>query len=456
MSSFRTTIPALLLGAAMLAALPAGAQTAASDPAAPARRAWVLQAPGQFRLPAPPDAAATRAELQRLREMEAQRDAAAQERMAWWNAAAPSYRWHQIAVEEALREGLNVNHASRRLAVLHTALSDAMLAAFDSKDAHGRPRPSVADPSLRPALPVPASPSYPDEHAVAAATASAILGALFPRRADDIAALAEEAGRMRQLSGLAYPSDVAAGAELGRRVAAVALERARQDRSDLAWTGSVPTGPGLWNGTNPVLPQAAGWATWTLASPSEFRPAPPPAHDSAARAAEMEAVRGFARTPLTNGRALFWEAAAGGLRVHDYWNQHAARLLMEHGLAGDPLAAARTFALLNVAIHDTGVACWDAKYAYWTIRPFQLDPQFRPAFTPPNHPSYPAAHACYSNAAATVLGSLFPRDAASLTPLAREAGESRIWAGIHYPGDVAAGRQLGEAVAGRVLERAGR
>jgi membrane-associated phospholipid phosphatase len=321
--------------------------------------------------------------------MEASRDEAARERMAWWNAAAPSYRWHQIAMDEALREGLNVIHASRRLAVLHTALSDAMLAAFDSKDAHGRPRPSAADPSLRPALPVPASPSYPDEHAVAAATASAILGALFPRRADDIAALAEEAGRLRQLAGLAYPSDVAAGAELGRQVAAVALERARQDRSDLAWTGSVPAGPGLWNGTNPVLPQAAGWVTWTLASPSEFRPAPPPAHDSADRAAEMEVVRSFARTPLTNGRALFWEAAAGGLRVHDYWNQHAARLLMEHGQAGDPLAAARTFALLNVAIYDTGVACWDAKYAYWTIRPFQLDPQFRPAFNPPNHPSYP-------------------------------------------------------------------
>jgi membrane-associated phospholipid phosphatase len=449
----RRPIPAMLLGAAMLAALPAGAQTTATDSV---HRSWVLQAPDQFRLPPPPDAAATRAELDRLRGMEASRDAAALARMAWWNAAAPSYRWHQIAVEETLREGLNVNHAARRLAVLHTALSDAMAAAFDSKDAHGRRRPSATDPSLQPALAVPASPSYPDEHAVAAATASAILGALFPRRADDIAALAEEAGRMRQLAGLAYPSDVAAGAELGRRVASLALERARQDRSDLAWTGSVPAGPGLWNGTSPVVPQAAGWLPWTLASPSEFRPAPPPAHDSAARAAEMEAVRSFARTPATNARALFWEAAAGGLRVHEYWNNQAARLLMEHGQAGDPLAAARTFALLNVAIHDTGVACWDAKYAYWTIRPFQLDPQFRPAFATPNHPSYPAAHACYSNAAATLLGGLFPRDAAALAPLAREAGESRIWAGIHYPSDVAAGRRLGEQVAARVIDRAAR
>ena len=38
------------------------------------------------------------------------------------------------------------------------------------------------------------------------------------------------------------------------------------------------------------------------------------------------------------------------------------------------------------------VACWDAKYAYWAIRPFQLDPDVKTLFPTPNHPSYPAAH----------------------------------------------------------------
>jgi membrane-associated phospholipid phosphatase len=75
-------------------------------------------------------------------------------------------------------------------------------------------------------------------------------------------------------------------------------------------------------------------------------------------------------------------------------------------------------------------------------------------FPTPNHPSYPAAHACYSMTSAAVLGHLFPRDAAALMALGRESGESRVWAGIHYPSDVAAGQQLAERVAGRAIERA--
>jgi hypothetical protein len=69
---------------------------------------------------------------------------------------------------------------------------------------------------------------------------------------------------------------------------------------------------------------------------------------------------------------------------------------------------------------------------YWAIRPFQLDPDVKPLFTTPNHPSYPAAHACSSIAVATVLGYLFPRDAKDFATLGERAAESRIWAGIHY------------------------
>lgn len=71
-----------------------------------------------------------------------------------------------------------------------------------------------------------------------------------------------------------------------------------------------------------------------------------------------------------------------------------------------------------------------------------------------SHPSFPSAHSCYSGASAAVLGHLFPRDAAALAALAREAGESRMWAGIHFRSDVEAGQRLGERVAGRAIERA--
>ncbi|MBC7801295.1 MAG: phosphatase PAP2 family protein [Gemmatimonadaceae bacterium] len=181
---------------------------------------------------------------------------------------------------------------------------------------------------------------------------------------------------------------------------------------------------------------------------------PPAAHDSPERAAEMAGLRAFPRTPKTNADAAFWEYAVGGGRNFQYWNAHLGRLLLEHGQAQDAPRVARAYALFHVGFADAGIACWDAKYAYWTIRPFQLDPAFKTVFPTPNHPSYPAAHACYSMTSALVLGGLFPRDAAAVLALGRESGDSRVWAGIHYPSDVAAGQDLARQVAGRVLDRA--
>ncbi len=427
------------------AALLAGVAISLAAPAAAEQRPWVLDSPAQFRLPPPPDADTTRSELQELRAIVAQRDAAATQRAAWWGAVAPSYRWQQIALEESMREGLPVNIAARRLAVLHTAIADALLAARDSQRAHGRMRPR----GVPGAMAAPNGPSYPDLHAVAAGTAGAVLAELFPRRAQEMTRLAEEAGRARLLAGVAYPSDVAAGAMLGRQVAAVAIERARGDRTGLPWSGTAPTGPGVWTGT-PALPQAAGWRPWLLDRPDALRPAAP---DDAGMQAELQQVRAAPRTPITSERARFWEYGAGGLRVHEFWNRHAQRLLLESGKAQDAMETARILALVNVALFDAGIACWDAKYAYWAMRPAQRDPSLPTLVPAPSHPSFPSAHSCFSFAAAGVLAASFPADAAELIGMASEAGEARIWAGIHYPVDVAAGQRIGEQVADRAVSR---
>src|SRR5262249_21209453 len=211
---------------------------------------------------------------------------AALDLIAYWDTGAPSYRWNEIAVSEALRSNLPVNFASRVLAMLHVAMHDAIIATWDSKYAYNRRHPSEVDATLSTVLSNSRSPSYPAEHAAAAGAAAAVLSYLFPDRAPLFAKHAEEATRSRLLAGVSYPSDIAAGLEIGHRVVAKVIERGKADGSDAKWTGSVPVGPGKWTGTNPILPMAATWKPWVLASPGEFRPAPPTAHDSPERAAK--------------------------------------------------------------------------------------------------------------------------------------------------------------------------
>ena len=447
----RTAVVATLVLIATLA--PVSAQTGGTvEPAAGAWKGFVISSLSELRAPPPPDAAASFKEIGQLREIAKHRDPAALDLIAYWDTGAPSYRWNEIAVDEALRRNLPVHFASRVLAMVHVAMHDAIVATWASKYAYDRRHPSEADPTLSTVLSNPRSPSYPAEHAAAAGAAAAVLSYLFPDRAPLFAKHVEEATRSRLLAGVNYPSDVAAGLEVGRRIVVKVIERGKADGSDAKWTGNVPVGPGKWTGTNPILPIAATWKPWVLASPDEFRPALPTAHDSPARAAEIAELKAFRRTPKTNADAFFWEYAAGGLRNYQYWNAHVGRLLFEYRLDANPPRAARAYAIQSVALYDAAIACWDAKYAYWLIRPVQLDSEVKPLFPTPNHPSYPAAHGCLSFAAATALGYLFPRDAAALSALANEASESRIWAGIHYRSDIVAGAALGRAVANKVIE----
>ena len=337
---------------------------------------------------------------------------------------------------------------------MHIAIYDAMIAAWDSKAAYDRPRPSAVHARLSTAIRNPPTPSYPSAHAVAAGAASEVLAYIYPGRAAHFRAKAEEAARSRVLAGVSYPSDVEAGLALGRKVATLAIERGKADGMDARWSGAVPTGPGLWSGANPVLPMAGTWKPWVLSSPSEFRPGPPVPYDSPEKRAELAELKNFPRTAQTNNEALFWEAAVGGLRAHQYWNEQVGKKTLEYRLDEDAPRVARAFVLPFVALYDAAIACWDAKYTYWAIRPFQLDADVKPLFATPNHPSYPSAHACSSIAVTRVLGYLFPRDAETFAALGERAAESRIWAGIHYRSDIDSGRNIAAAVADKLISRA--
>lgn len=447
------TLLAVQIVAASSPSLAAKPDRAQVEPTAGAWRTWVLSSGSELRLPAPPDRRATRAELQQLNDLAAQRPVMA-DQIAVWTSGGPVYRWNELALEHSLKRGVTTPLGSRALTLLNVAIYDATIAAWDSKYTYNRPRPSVQFPPLGAAAPVPNSPSYPSEHAVVAGAAAEVLAYLFPNDAAFFQIQAAEAGQAIQVAGLSYPSDVRAGYDLGRAVAARVIERAKRDGSTLPWTGSIPSGPGVWTGTNPILPLGGTWKTWVLSSGSELRPGPRAAYNSPELAAEMQELRDVQRTPQSTNEAFFWEYGAGGARVYAFWNEILARKALEYGLAENPPRAARAFLLPNMTLYEAFVACWDAKYTYWAMRPFQLDPSFKPLLASPNHPAYPSAHGCFSQSVSVTLAYLFPRDGGRFFALAEQASESRITAGIHVRSDVQVGRDLGWAVGQRVVERA--
>jgi membrane-associated phospholipid phosphatase len=412
---------------------------------------WLAKSYGQIDVVAAPKD--TNDDLAQLKAIVAKSTGDDISRFHWWAVGGPAYRWNEIIIDELLDDFVTLPLAARHLALFHAALDDAVAVAWHHKKSTGRPPPAVTDPVIKAAVQAPEVSSFPSDYAAAAAAAGEVLAYIFPARAKAFAARADEAMQVRLLAGVEYPSDVAAGRAIGQRIAALAIARGRSDQSDVKWTGSIPEGPGKWKGSNPIAPLTATWKPWVLGRPDEFRPSPPPAFDSDAAKAALSELKTFPRTPKTNHRAIYWEVY-GGARAHALWNEIARMKVVEHGATLPPLSASRTFAALNAAFEDAAIACWDAKYAYWYIRPSQLDPELKPLFPPPNHPSYPAAHGCLSTAAATVLAGVFPGDRDKLLAQGKEAAEARIWAGIHYRFDIEAGQEIGRKVASRTLDRA--
>lgn len=411
----------------------------------PSTQTWL--GTGQSDVKATTAIGSQQSELAALKAITTKRTAADLERYQWWSTGGPVYRWNEIALDEMQESFVVLPMAARHLALFHVAMDDAVQAAR----AQHKSKVSVVSVSVDAALDPKRTPSGPSQHAAAAAAAAEVLAYLFPAKAAHFRAKADEATQSYLLAGVSLPGEVAAGREVGKKVAALAIARGKADGSDVKWTGTVPEGPGKWKGTNPIMPQAAHWMPWVLTSPSELRPAPPPAFDSDQVKGALSELKNFQRTPKSNHRANYWEVH-GGARAHTLWNDMARSRIIETGQT--PEAAARILSTLNVAMADAGIACWDAKYAFWYIRPPHLDAELKSLFAPPNHPSYPAAHGCFSTAAATVLASVFPGDKERLLAFGKEAAEARVWAGIHYRFDIDVGQDIGRKVGERALQRA--
>jgi len=432
------------------------------EPGAGNWKTWVLSSGREVPVAPPPGASATQHEIAQLKELVSQRNASALDRIDYWNAGSPSHHWVTETVERVstVTGGLT---GARNIALALVAMYDALISAWHWKYVYNRRRPSQRDSSLDTVIPNPRSPSYPSEYATVASAVATVLSSVLPAPYNALSSLVDEAVHSRLVAGVEYPSDVAAGLLLGQQVGQAVLQRrAAVDHFTEPWDGILRTGPGTWYpaaGTVPIAPMARDWLTWVVKPSNRFRPVDPPVYLSADFNSDFAEVRDFDRSLNganfdRNAKAFVAQTADGVVR---YWYATANQHIAEDRDDWNPPRAARAYALMSIAWHDAMVTCFEAKYHWWRIRPFQAQlaadaaHPLQTLFPTPNHPSYPAAHGTGSGSIAAMMAHLFPRDAAAITDHADTNALSRLWAGIHYRTDIVAGLKLGREVAAAVI-----
>jgi hypothetical protein len=368
--------------------------------------------------------------------------------------------WNKTALEVTKAAKAGGNPASRALAMMHVAMSDAV------NTVQGR--------YTRYAALMPAEPKASAE-AAASSAARAVLMQLYPAQK----AMIEEAFAA---SIKAIPDGAAKteGVALGEKVAAAVQADRASDGTDEPDTYRPITTPGVWIPTTmPPFEQYARAKPWVLKSADQFRPGPPPALSSAVYARDynetktLGGAKSTARSPAQTQAVRFWTGDNFGDA-----RQAVARQLVEAKKL-DLADSARLFALLNMGIANSYIADWDAKFTYRFWRPVtairngdldgndgtERDPGWAPLIATPMHPEYPSQASIASGVMAAILESVFgpsqgvtiviadARDAKvqrtfkSVAELADEHRNIRIWAGIHFRNSLEVAQDMGKKIA---------
>ncbi len=358
----------------------------------------------------------------------------------------------------------NPVYSGRAYAYFSVAMYDALIACWYYKFRNNRPQPAVASNLVQALESYQIDmPGYPSADAVMAQVGYRMLKTLFPMDSAEILNMANGHKRAKLLSGMASPSDIAAGEAIANAVVDKVMARFRTDgmgqslgspaqwvqlAKDAAARGISTT----WKSMEiparpPMLPFFGNVKLWTIttAQRDSLRPPPPPAIGSEAFNKDMDELRIYTSRPTDEQWriATFWADGLGSFTPPGHWNEIAGESIARHQLS--EIKTARAMALVNMALCDAGICCWDAKSYYFYPRPTQMDEKIK-TIGLPNFPSYTSGHSTFSGAAATVLSYLFPDEAQRFNDMAQEASVSRIYGGIHYRFDCEAGLTCGKAI----------
>ncbi len=389
--------------------------------------------------------------------------------------------WNQIMVQTVLNGKTSPVVSTRVTAIVEAAVFDAV------NGIERRYTPIHVDF---------AAPAGASKRAAAVQAAYATLVVLYPGQKTAL-----DAELQASLAGIASGAavensqSIALGVQWGQTVA----------NDIMAWRstdGFTPAPPpfvgglaiGEWRPTPPdfspgAVPQLAHMTPWAINSPSQFRTAGPPALTSDRYTAVFDEVKmmgsslSLSRTTDQTELALFWNGNTPG-----YWNRIARAISAERKMTLPENA--HLFALLNVAMADAAIACWDAKYFYVFWRSItaivlaDLDGNpatvAEPGWIPllqtvppgitPNFPEYPSGHSTVSSAAAGILAATFGdntafsvdseklpgvlRSFSSFSQSVLEINNARVFGGIHFRNACLDGNVIGQNVADFVLQNA--
>lgn len=189
---------------------------------------------------------------------------------------------------------------------------------------------------------------------------------------------------------------------------------------------------------------------WYTNPPNDYFP-PPPSTSEEFWQQQIKHLKDM-QDPLTSEKKKAIQFWAGQINPQSGdWRIIANEFLFSHNIPFPEIIKVRSSVMMGT--YDASIVGFNAKYKFMRMRPKEFDSSVHYEIPVPRHPSYPANHALLSWTAATILTHFFPLEKNHWESLAKEAGMSRIWAGIHYPIDIDTGKELGIKIGNKVIKK---